>query len=165
MTEPTLLRWETLTKRKFDQLNRAEAVVLVTCSPLEVHGPHLPFGADALEGEGLSRRMLRFLPERHRSRTFLQLPFIYAAWTGRPGALSAADVEALGHAAADGLAHVDDIAAEYAPHDDARRARAARYLRDNVRYDLGVREREGLQRFLDYAADLGIAPRRQVRFY
>jgi creatinine amidohydrolase len=79
MTEPALLRWETLTKRKFDQIDRANSVVLVTCSPLEVHGPHLPFGADALEGEGLSRRMLRFLPERHRSKTFLQLPFIYAA--------------------------------------------------------------------------------------
>jgi len=77
--EPTVLRWETLTKRKFDQLDRANCVVLVTCSPLEVHGPHLPFGADALEGEGLSRRMLKFLPERHRSKTFLQLPFIYAA--------------------------------------------------------------------------------------
>src|SRR4030095_13567655 len=79
MTEPTLLRWETLTKRKFDQIDRANSVVLVTCSPLEVHGPHLPFGADALEGEGLSRRMLQFLPERYRGRTFLQLPFIYAA--------------------------------------------------------------------------------------
>jgi creatinine amidohydrolase/Fe(II)-dependent formamide hydrolase-like protein len=79
MTDPVLLRWETLTKTKFDQIDRANAVVLVTCSPLEVHGPHLPFGADALEGEGLSRRMLRFLPERHRTRTFLQLPFIYAA--------------------------------------------------------------------------------------
>ena len=79
MTEPTLLRWETLTKRKFDQLDRANCVVLVTCSPLEVHGPHLPFGADCLEGEGLSRRMLRFLPERHRNKTFLQLPFIYTA--------------------------------------------------------------------------------------
>jgi creatinine amidohydrolase len=79
MTEPVLLRWETLSKRKFDQIDRANSVVLVTCSPLEVHGPHLPIGADALEGEGLSRRMLRFLPERHRSRTFLQLPFIYAA--------------------------------------------------------------------------------------
>lgn len=78
-TEPTVLRWETLTKRKFDQLDRDDCVVLVTCSPLEVHGPHLPFGADALEGEGLSRRMLRFLPERHRRKTFLQLPFIYAA--------------------------------------------------------------------------------------
>ncbi len=78
-TEPTLLRWETLSKRKFDQLDRANAVVLVTCSPLEVHGPHLPIGADALEGDGLSRRLLTFLPERHRARTFLQLPFIYAA--------------------------------------------------------------------------------------
>jgi len=79
MTEPVLLRWETLSKRKFDTIDRASTVVLVTCSPLEVHGPHLPIGADALEGEGLSRRMLRFLPERHRSRTFLQLPFIYTA--------------------------------------------------------------------------------------
>lgn len=77
--EPTLLRWETLTKRRFDQLDRDNCVVLVTCSPLEVHGPHLPFGADALEGEGLARRLLRFLPERHRGKTFLQLPFIYTA--------------------------------------------------------------------------------------
>lgn len=78
-TEPTLLRWETLTKQRFDTLDRGRCVVLVTCSPLEVHGPHLPLGADALQGQGLSARMLRFLPEPHRSRTFLQLPFIYAA--------------------------------------------------------------------------------------
>jgi creatinine amidohydrolase/Fe(II)-dependent formamide hydrolase-like protein len=89
MTEPTVLRWETLTKRKFDQLDREQCVVLVTCSPLEVHGPHLPFGADLLEGEALSRRMLKFLPERHRSKTFLQLPFIYAATdtVPQPGSL------------------------------------------------------------------------------
>jgi creatinine amidohydrolase len=77
--EPRVLRWETLTKRTFDTLDRANCVVLVTCSPLEVHGPHLPFGADALEGEGLLQRMLRFLPERHRTKTFLQLPFLYTA--------------------------------------------------------------------------------------
>jgi creatinine amidohydrolase/Fe(II)-dependent formamide hydrolase-like protein len=35
---------------------------LVTCSPIEVHGPHLPLGADALEGEGLAERMLPMLP-------------------------------------------------------------------------------------------------------
>jgi creatinine amidohydrolase len=76
---PTLLRWEQLTKRQFDSLDRGHCVVLVTCSPLEVHGPHLPLGADVLEGEGLAEHMLRFLPERHRGRTFLKLPFIYAA--------------------------------------------------------------------------------------
>lgn len=87
---PRLLRWETLTKRQFDALDRSQAVVLVTCSPLEVHGPHLPLGADVLEGEGLAERMLRFLPERHRRRTFLKLPFVYAASdpVPQPGSLS-----------------------------------------------------------------------------
>jgi creatinine amidohydrolase/Fe(II)-dependent formamide hydrolase-like protein len=74
-----MLRWETLTKTQFDEIDPAETVVSLTCSPLEVHGPHLPLGADALEGEGLAERMLRFLPERHRGRTFLKLPFVYAA--------------------------------------------------------------------------------------
>jgi creatinine amidohydrolase/Fe(II)-dependent formamide hydrolase-like protein len=79
MDEPRFLRWETLTKKQFDAIDRAQAVVLVTCSPLEVHGPHLPLGADALEGEGLAERTMRRLPEPHRSRPFLKLPFVYAA--------------------------------------------------------------------------------------
>jgi creatinine amidohydrolase len=74
-----MVRWETLTKTQFDQIDPNNAVVALTCSPIEVHGPHLPLGADAFEGEGLAERMLRFLPERHRSRTFLKLPFLYAA--------------------------------------------------------------------------------------
>ena len=87
--QPTVLRWETLTKTAFDRLDRGRCVVLVTCSPLEVHGPHLPLGADALEGEGLAERMLRFLPERHRQRTFLKLPLVYAATdvVPQPGSL------------------------------------------------------------------------------
>jgi creatinine amidohydrolase len=76
---PRLLRWETLTKTEFDEIDPTQTVVLVTSSPIEVHGPHLPLGADALEGDGLAKRMLRFLPERHRSRSFLKLPFLYAA--------------------------------------------------------------------------------------
>jgi creatinine amidohydrolase/Fe(II)-dependent formamide hydrolase-like protein len=89
MTEPRILRWEATTKRQFDRIDRERAVVLLTCSPLEVHGPHLPMGADALEGEGLTERMLRFLPERHRDRTFLKLPFLYAATdvVPQPGSL------------------------------------------------------------------------------
>ena len=83
-TTPSWIRWETLTKRQFDGIDRKNAVVFVTCSPLEVHGPHLPLGADALEGEGLAERTLRFLPDAHRKRTFLKLPFIYAATDGVP---------------------------------------------------------------------------------
>ena len=45
-------------------------------------------------------------------------------------------------------------------------ARAAAYLRDNVRYGLGPQEAAGLQLFLDYAADLGVAPaRRRLEFF
>jgi len=90
MSEPRVLRWETLTKKQFDTLDREQTTVLVTCSPLEVHGPHLPLGADAFEGEGLAERTLRFLPERHQDRTFLKLPFVYAASdpVPQPGSLS-----------------------------------------------------------------------------
>lgn len=81
---PKCIRWETLTKKQFDAIDRENAVVFVTCSPMEVHGPHLPLGADCLEGEGLAERTLRFLPERHRQRTFLKLPFVWAACDGVP---------------------------------------------------------------------------------
>jgi chorismate dehydratase len=93
------------------------------------------------------------------------LPFVYAAWTGRPGALQPGDVEALQQAQRDGLAAIDAIAAEYGRGDAAVSRRAARYLRDNVRYGLGPEESAGLQLFLDYAAELGLGPRRPVEFY
>ena len=49
------------------------------------------------------------------------------------------------------------------PH---RTARAAAYLRDNVKYGLGSDEAAGLQLFLNYAADLGLAPgRRHLEFF
>ena len=93
------------------------------------------------------------------------LPFIYAAWTGRPDALEARRVEELQQAQADGVSAIDAIAAEYGHGDERRVRRAAAYLRDNVRYGLGPDEAAGLQLFLDYAADLGLGPRRQLHFY
>jgi len=89
------------------------------------------------------------------------LPFVYAAWTGRPGALTAADVRALQDAQAEGVASRLAIAAEYGRGDDQRAARAAVYLRDNVKYGLDAYAAAGLQLFLDYAAELGLAPRRR----
>ena len=93
------------------------------------------------------------------------LPFVYAAWTGRAGAVGADDVRSLQAARDEGLANIPAIALEYAPDDPARAARAAIYLRDNVRYGLGSEEVAGLQLFLDRAAALGLAPRRDVEFF
>ena len=94
------------------------------------------------------------------------LPFIYAAWTGRPDAIGWLDVERLQAAQEEGVRATSEIADEYARGDVAVAARAAVYLRDNVRYGLGAEAAAGLQLFLDYAADLGIAPRKRVlEFY
>lgn len=90
------------------------------------------------------------------------LPFVYAAWTGRPGAIDVAGVEALQQAQAEGALASDAIAAEYGRGSAARTARAAAYLRDNVKYGLGPDEAAGLQTFLNYAADLGLAPRKRT---
>ena len=60
-----------------------------------------------------------------------------------------------------GVQSVDAIAAEYGRDDARRTARAAAYLRDNVKYGLGHVEAAALQLFLNYAADLGLAPRRR----
>jgi chorismate dehydratase len=94
------------------------------------------------------------------------LPFVYAAWTGRPGAVTSTEVAALQAAQGEGVESADAIAAEYGRGDAGRAARAAVYLRDNVRYGLGAEEAAGLQMFLDYAADMGLAPRRrQLEFF
>lgn len=94
------------------------------------------------------------------------LPFVYAAWTGRPGAATADDVRALQVAQAEGVRHIEAIAHEYGRGDARLAARAVTYLSDNVRYGLGSQEAAGLQRFLDYAADLRLAPRRrQLEFF
>ena len=94
------------------------------------------------------------------------LPFIYAAWTGRPDVLDESGVQALQDAQAAGVADSAVIAAEYSQGRPGIQALAESYLRDNVRYAMGPDETAGLQLFLDWAAELGIGPaRRAVTFY
>lgn len=131
---------------------------------LEAHDAALLIGDPALETDHASLG-LRKLDLGEEWRALTGLPFVYAAWTGRSGALGPDDVEALQRARDEGLGAVDAIAREYGGSDDSRVRRAAAYLRDNVRYTLGREEAAGLQRFLDYAAELGIGPRRPLQFY
>jgi chorismate dehydratase len=98
--------------------------------------------------------------------TLTGLPFVYAAWTGRSGAVTVDDIRGLQEAGEEGSRATDVIAAEYGRGDAAATTRARVYLRDNVKYTFGPEEIEGLQTFLDYAADLGLAPRhRRVEFF
>lgn len=94
------------------------------------------------------------------------LPFVYAAWTGRTGAVGPADVDLLQQAQDEGVRSSDAIAVEYGHGDPALTRLAGAYLRDNVKYGLGPDEARGLQLFLDYAADLKLGPaRRPLEFF
>ncbi len=97
--------------------------------------------------------------------TLTGLPFIYAAWTGRRGAIDSTDVGALQAAQDEGVRAFDGIAEEYGRGNAVATTRAARYLRDNMRYGLGPDEVAGLQLFFDYAADLGLGTGRPLEFF
>lgn len=73
------LDWKDLTGEDIDAIPRERAVVLVTVSPLEVHGPHLPVVCDNLEAEALSHRSAEKLKALHPDLIFLHLPPIYVA--------------------------------------------------------------------------------------
>ena len=93
------------------------------------------------------------------------LPFVFAAWCGPQGALSAADESLLASAKAAGLDRRDVIADEHAARTGLSSASLRAYLRDAIRYDLGDDERSGLERFYDEAARAGLLPRARVRFF
>jgi chorismate dehydratase len=94
------------------------------------------------------------------------LPFVYAFWAGRADALEAGDDTALRQARDAGVAASDEVAREYLRDAPALQAVGARYLRDNIKYDLGDEERAGLELFYRYAAEAGVAPASDgLRFY
>jgi chorismate dehydratase len=86
------------------------------------------------------------------------LPFVWACWVGRPGAVDPAGVEALVAARDRGVEAIDTIAAAHTGGEAARAARAARYLRHNIRFHLRERHVEGLRRFYASASRLGLVP-------
>ena len=94
------------------------------------------------------------------------LPFVYAAWTGRAGALGPAHLAALGECRDAGLAARDALAAEAAAGDPALAATLTAYLRHNLDYSFGEREQAGLERFFELAAEVGVSTRpRSLRFF
>ena len=94
------------------------------------------------------------------------LPFVYAFWAGRSGALSADDVGALKQARDRGVAQASEIARAYYGEDEEKARRGAEYLRDNVTYTLGEQALNGLRKFFDLSAELRIVSNSgKLQFY
>jgi chorismate dehydratase len=92
------------------------------------------------------------------------LPFVWAFWAGRPGALPARAVAELIAARDAGVRGADGIAAAYCGPDRAALGQA--YLRENVSYTLDEREVAGLERYYELAEKHGIVDTaRALAFY
>jgi chorismate dehydratase len=86
------------------------------------------------------------------------LPFVYAFWAGRPGAVGPDEVRALQATRELSLGRIHQISESYFPGDPVRQDISDRYLRDNIKYYLGPDERAGLELFYRYAAEAGVVP-------
>lgn len=125
----------------------------------------LVIGDPALEIDAAARGLLKYdLGGEWRALT--GLPFVYAMWSGREGAASAAHCAALLAARKQGEANLPQIAQAVAAGDPALEARSLVYLRDNLKYGLGDREAAGLRRFLELGVEVGVAiALKPLRFY
>jgi chorismate dehydratase len=94
------------------------------------------------------------------------LPFVYAAWVGRAGAVDPEQVAALRAARQRGERELAGIACEVSNGDRRVEQQALAYLRDTLRYGLGDRELAGLERFHALAVELDLAPStRPLKFF
>ncbi|MGH9374001.1 MAG: menaquinone biosynthetic enzyme MqnA/MqnD family protein [Vicinamibacterales bacterium] len=82
------------------------------------------------------------------------LPFVWAFWAGRAGALTSGHVRSLVEATDSGIVEADKIAAIYCGPERAQRGQ--QYLRENVRYGWGERESAGLRKYYELALKHGI---------
>jgi chorismate dehydratase len=92
-------------------------------------------------------------------RGWTGLPFVFAVWAARPGALDAETVGWLHESYRRGRAAIDEIAAEHAAVVGGDRALLRRYLTEHVRFEVGDEELRGLHRFLELAARHGAVDR------
>jgi cyclic dehypoxanthinyl futalosine synthase len=90
------------------------------------------------------------------------LPFLNAAWIGRPDVITPSDVALLQESLALGLANRDEIARSFAERDGADVELYRRYFRQNIHYGLGAAELCGAATFFDRAHRAGLLSRKPV---
>ena len=85
------------------------------------------------------------------------LPFVFALWAARPQVPAGQLDRALAAARDEGLTRLPEIARLAAAEIGVPEAECLSYLRDNLEFRLGPRQREGLERFHDLAKRHGLA--------
>lgn len=93
--------------------------------------------------------------EWHR---WTNLPFVFAVWAARPSVDLEPLEKRLNAARDSGLANLATIAAIEAAAHGLSVTQCMDYLSDNLHYNLGYDEQQGLRLFHEYSMELGLAP-------
>lgn len=93
------------------------------------------------------------------------LPFVFAAWCGRAGAIAPGDERIFDDARVRGLRARAEIARAHAEKTGLAPASLESYLVDSIRYAFDEEERAGLDRFFDEAARAGLLPKARAAFF
>ena len=116
----------------------ADAVLLI--GDRAIHSPRQPFAEVWDLGDEWCR--------------WAELPFVFAMWVARAGTDLQGIDAALSEARNLGVKHLEDIAAAEAAPLGLTRPECLSYLRDNLYFYLGPRERQGLELFREQASRL-----------
>jgi creatinine amidohydrolase len=86
----SVLEYVEMSLPKLEALDRSTTVFMISVSPIEVHGPHLPTGTDVFVSEALRDRYVRELLSRRPHLTVVKLPALWAGADALPvaGSLS-----------------------------------------------------------------------------
>jgi chorismate dehydratase len=124
----------------------ADAVLLI--GDRAIHSPRQPFAEIWDLGDEWCR--------------WAELPFVFAMWVARTGADLQGIDAALGQARDLGVEHLEQIAATEAAPLGLTRPECLSYLRDNLYFHLGPRERQGLELFREQASRLALTEKELV---
>jgi chorismate dehydratase len=119
----------------------ADAVLLI--GDRAIHSPRQPFAEVWDLGDEWCR--------------WAGLPFVFAMWVARAGPDLQGIDRALSQARDLGVKHLEQIAAAEAAPLGLTRPECLSYLRDNLYFHLGPRERQGLELFRSHAVRVGFA--------
>ena len=89
---------------------------------------------------------------------FTGLPFVFALWVGNEDANISRFREDFEKSRDYGLAHIEEISAEYAPQLNMHPEGVKVYLTQNIDYSLDEENRTGLRLFYKLAREVGIIP-------
>jgi chorismate dehydratase len=131
-------------------LDNADAAMLIG-------DPALQFavnGARSNVGDGSAGLFVYDLVEKWRSLT--SLPAVLAVWAGRPAVISKEVVHDFHESLAFGLKHLNEISDEAAIELKLPAAELYRYLLENIDYRMDAENLQGLRRYYDLAAEIGI---------